>query len=107
MKTQRKFKSDAFEAIHESASALLAVGAIDKATMREFDASCLSAPLVIEPGAIKKIREAAHVSQPVFARYLNTTKSTVAKWETGDKRPSGMALKLLAVVEKHGLNVLA
>jgi putative transcriptional regulator len=47
------------------------------------------------------------VSQPVFARYLNTSESTVEKWETGAKRPSGMALKLLAVVQKHGLNVLA
>jgi len=29
------------------------------------------------------------------------------KWWAGTKRPSGMALKLLAVVEKHGLKVLA
>ena len=56
---------------------------------------------------IKRIREQAHVSQPVFARYLNTSESTVQKWEAGTKRPSGMALKLLAVVEKHGLKVLA
>lgn len=28
-------------------------------------------------------------------------------WETGQKRPSGMALRLLHVVEKHGLEVLA
>ena len=34
MTTKRKFKSDAFEAIHSSASALLEVGAIDKTTMR-------------------------------------------------------------------------
>jgi putative transcriptional regulator len=44
---------------------------------------------------------------PVFARYLNTSESTIEKWETGAKQPSGMALKLLAVVEKHGLAVLA
>jgi len=56
---------------------------------------------------IKKIREQARVSQPVFARYLNTSESTVQKWEAGTKRPSGMALKLLAVVEKHGLKVLS
>ena len=39
------------------------------------------------------------ISQPVFARYLNTNESTIVKWETGAKQPSGMALKLLAVVE--------
>jgi putative transcriptional regulator len=54
-----------------------------------------------------RIREQAHASQPIFARYLNTSESTAQKWEGGTKRPSGMALKLLAVVEKHGLKVLA
>jgi len=107
MTTRRKFKSDAFEAIHASALALQKVGAIDKATMREFDETCLTATPVIAPKQIKNIREAAHVSQPVFARYLNTSESTVQKWEAGTKRPSGMALKLLSVVEKHGLKVLA
>ncbi len=107
MTTKRRFKSDAFEAIHSSASALHRVGAIDKATMRGFDESCLTVPPSIAPKQIKKIREEAHVSQPVFARYLNTSESTVQKWEAGTKRPSGMALKLLSVVEKHGLQVLA
>ena len=107
MMTKRKFKTDAFEAIHASAVALHKVGAIDKATMREFDESCLVVPPKIEPKQIKQIREATHVSQPVFARYLNTSESTIQKWEAGTKRPSGMALKLLAIVEKHGLKVLA
>jgi len=107
MTVKRKFKSDAFEAIHSSAAAMFKVGAIDKATMRDFDASCLSVPAPIEPNQIKKLRERHRVSQPVFARYLNTSESTVEKWETGVKRPSGMALKLLAIVEKYGLQMLA
>jgi putative transcriptional regulator len=44
MATRRKFKTDAFEAIHTSASAIYKVGAIDKETMRSFDSSCLAAP---------------------------------------------------------------
>jgi len=107
MTTKRKFKSDAFEAIHSAARGLRRAGVIDKATMRDFDQSCLVTPPEISPADIKRIREQAHVSQPVFARYLNTSESTVQKWEAGTKRPSGMALKLLAVVEKHGLKVLA
>jgi putative transcriptional regulator len=107
MTTKPKFKSDAFEAVHASASALLKVGAIDKATMRDFDTSCLAVPARISPQQIKEIREANHVSQPVFARYLNTSESTVEKWETGAKKPSNMALKLLDIVQKHGLQVLA
>jgi putative transcriptional regulator len=107
MAIRRKHKSDAFEAIHSSASALYRVGAIDKATMREFDRSCLAEPKPLGPRRIKKIRESQKVSQPVFARYLNTSESTVEKWESGAKKPSGMALKLLSIVEKHGLDVLA
>lgn len=107
MATKNRFKSDISEAIHSSAAALHKVGALDKATMRDFDARHLVVPGAIEPAQIKRIREANNVSQPVFARYLNTSESTVEKWETGAKRPSGMALKLLAVVQKHGLKVLA
>jgi putative transcriptional regulator len=107
MATKPKFKSGLSEAIHSSASALYRVGAIDKATMREFDESCLSVPSLMAPARIRRIREKQRVSQPVFARYLNTSESTVEKWETGAKKPSGMALKLLDIVEKHGLKVLA
>lgn len=106
MATKRKFKSDAFEAIHSSATALYKAGAIDKTTMRRFDESCLAAPPVLKPEQIKKLRMRLRVSQPVFARYLNTSESTIEKWETGAKQPSGMALKLLFVVEKHGLEAL-
>jgi putative transcriptional regulator len=106
MTTKRKFKSEAFEAIHSSVSGMYRAGTIDKATMREFDESCLAVPPEIEPVQIKHIREKNHVSQPVFARYLNTSESTVKQWETGAKRPSGIALKLLAIVQKHGLQIL-
>lgn len=83
------------------------VGAIDKATMREFDESCIMAPTPMEPKRIKRIRKSQRVNQPVFARYLNTSESTVEKWESGAKKPSGMALKLLDITEKHGLKMLA
>jgi len=106
MTAKPKFKGDAFEAIHGSASALRRIGAIDKATMREFDESCLSVPTSLAPRQIKALRERLHVSQPIFARYLNTSESTVEKWESGAKKPGGMALKLLAIVQKHGLSVL-
>ena len=106
MKTKNKFKSKALEAIYSSANALFDIGAIDKTTMRDFDDSCLMKTPEIEAIQIKAIREKNHVSQPVFARYLNTSKSTVQKWEVGAKRPSGMALKLLYVVQKHGLHIL-
>ena len=106
MTTKKKFKSDAFEAIHESAAALLRVGAIDKATMRKFDASCLVKTPAYKAVQIKKIRESAKVSQPIFAMYLNTSESTVQKWEAGDKSPSGPSLKLLSLIERKGVGVV-
>lgn len=54
MNKKNEFKSDAFEAIHSSASALLKVGAIDKATMRDFDDSCLIVTPNIDAVQIKK-----------------------------------------------------
>ena len=107
MVSKSRYKSDAFESIHESARALHRVGVFDKATMRDFDEACLAPVAVFAPRDIQKLREANKVSQPVFARYLNTSESTVEKWETGAKRPSGMAIKLLTIVQKHGLQMLA
>ena len=52
MTTKRKFKNDVFEAIHASASALRKIGTIGKATMRQFDESCLSVPMPFEPRLI-------------------------------------------------------
>ncbi|PLL09052.1 transcriptional regulator, partial [Klebsiella michiganensis] len=76
-------------------------------TMRSFDETCISRVSDFQPGEIKALRDQLNVSQPVFARYLNTSVSTVQKWESGAKRPGGLALKLLTIVQKHGLEVLA
>jgi putative transcriptional regulator len=105
--TKTRFKSDLSQSIHASAKALHRIGAIDKATMRSFDLSCIAAPAEIKPEDIKAIREAAKVSQPIFASYLNTSASTVRQWESGAKQPSGMGLRLLGVIRKHGIAVLA
>ncbi|OZI67228.1 helix-turn-helix domain-containing protein [Bordetella genomosp. 11] len=107
MATKSRFKSDAFEAIHSAAAGLQRSGVVSKQTMREFDEMCLAAPPHFDAKAIVKIRRAAKVSQPVFAKYLNTSTSTVQKWESGAKQPSGIAARLLQVIKKHGLDVLA
>lgn len=106
MTAKADYKSDAFEAIHSAVAGMLEAGTIDKQTMRRFDETCLVVPDAMSPEAIKALRERNHVSQPVFARYLNISPSTVQKWENGSKRPSGPALKLLEIVEKHGIGVL-
>jgi putative transcriptional regulator len=107
MAKKLRYKSEALEAIHSSVAGMYRAGTIDKTTMRSFDVSCVVAPSPYKPKDIKRLRERYNVSQPVFARYLNTSESTIEKWETGAKQPSGMALKLLSVVEKYGLEALA
>jgi|GEM_PF-83492 putative transcriptional regulator len=107
MAAKRKFKSDAFEAAHSAVAGMDRAGTIDKATLRDFDETCLAVTPPMAPAEIKQLRETNKVSQPVFARYLNTSGSTVEKWETGAKKPSGAALELLSIVRKHGLRILA
>jgi putative transcriptional regulator len=104
---KRNYRSEAMSAIHETMEALRDVGAIGKRTMRQFDDACLTAVRPLKPREIRAIRERARVSQTVFASYLNVTSSLVSKWERGEKRPSGASLKLLSLVEKKGLAVVA
>ena len=104
-KTQR-YKSEAFAAIHETMDALHQIGAINKQTMRDFDATCLEPATVLAPDEIKGLRERENVSQPIFALYLNVSRNLVSDWERGVKKPGGPALRLLNIVEKHGLDAL-
>ena len=101
------YRSEAMAAIHETTEALHDVGAIDKRTMRRFDAARLTPVRPLAPEEIRALREREHVSQTVFANYLNVTSSLVSKWERGEKRPSGASLKLLSLVEKKGLATVA
>lgn len=103
----RKTRSPILEAVHETAKGLHKAGVMDQVTLREFDKLCLPPVEPLEPEQIKQIREASHVSQAVFARLLNTSLSTVQKWEIGQKRPTGTALKLLHLVKKRGLDAVA
>ena len=103
----KKYKSEAMAAIHEMMEDLHIGGVIDKRTMRRFDDACLTPVRPLTPEEIKAIREKEHVSQTVFANYLNVTSSLVSKWERGEKRPSGASLKLLSLVEKKGLTAVA
>ncbi len=103
----RQRKSSILDAVHETAAGLRQAGVIDQVTMREFEQLCLQPVEPLGPEQIKALREQARVSQAVFARLLNTSLSTVQKWEVGAKHPSGPALKLLNLVQKRGLSAIA
>jgi len=102
----RQTKSAILEAVHETAVGLHKAGAIDQLTLREYDRLCVPPIAPLKPAQIKRIRESARVSQGVFARLLNTSVSTVQKWEIGQKKPTGTALKLLHLVQQRGLEAV-
>ncbi len=100
-----RYKSDALEAIHSAAAGLHRAKVIDKKTMREYDELCIEEAPKYSANQIARIREDVNVSQSVFAAYLNTTVSTIRQWEQGDKRPSGIAARMLQLVQKNGLDI--
>ena len=103
----KKFRSKIAAAMHRSMTDLHEIGAVDKQTMRDFDRRCLTKITPLTAKEIRAIREAAGVSQAVFAHHIGVTTGLVSKWECGDKSPSRMALKLLALVKSKGLDVVA
>jgi putative transcriptional regulator len=94
-------------AIHETAADLYSVGGMDRKTMRKFDVLCLTPILEMTPKKIRALRAREKASQAVFAAYLNVTPSLVSKWERGEKHPQGTSLKLLSLVERKGLEMIA
>ena len=103
----KQYRSRIMAAIHETAEDLHAAGLVDKRTMREFDAACLTPVRSLSAEEIRALREREGASQAVFARYLNVTTGLVSQWERGEKHPQGASLKLLALVARNGLEAVA
>ena len=95
------------DVLHSTAEGLHAADTMDVVTMREFDALCLPPVEAYSAVQIKRLRLRFKASQAVFAAYLNTSSSTVQKWEQGQKHPNSPSLKLLSLVDRKGLEVLA
>jgi len=100
-------KSKLMDVIHGTVADLHRTGLVDDQTMREFDALCLPKVKEFTPAQIIRLRKKNKASQAVFAAYLNTSPSTIQNWEQGQKKPSRLALKLLNLVDRHGLSLLA
>jgi putative transcriptional regulator len=105
--TKTNYRSRRLESLHKTGAALASVGALDKATMRDLDAFCLTKIEELTGEQIQALREREHVSQAIFAHHLNVRAKLVSDWERGVKRPSGPSLKLLALVRDKGLDAIA
>ncbi len=105
-KVKKEKHPSILETVHETAKGLYDAHIINATTMREFDELCLPKVKDLSPRQIKSIRLREKVSQPVFAKFLNTTLSTVRQWEQGEKHPRGTSLRLLNLIAEKGLVVL-
>lgn len=75
-------------------------------TVPNLDENVVPPALRVDPSDIRAIRAAEQVSQAVFASYLAVSKNLVSDWERGVKRPTGPALRLLAIIQRKGLTAV-
>jgi putative transcriptional regulator len=99
-------KSRILEVVYETAQDLQSLGFIDKRKQRKIDPLCLDPIPPYAADQIRALRERINVSQAVLASVLNTSASTVRKWEIGEKHPSGPSLKLLNLLDRKGLEAV-
>ena len=111
MATKTKQPSRLTKALLETADDMRRAGVMDdmthaKITLRHLGerADVITKPMTGEE--IRHLRERAHLSQAVFARYLNLTPGYVSQLERGAKRPTGPALVLLDVIRRKGIEAI-
>lgn len=100
--TKKRLLEEAQAMMHDLHDAKI----VDFATLREFNALCVTKTHELSPRKIKKIRQCAKVSQAVFAKIINVSLAAIKQWERGERKPSGAALKLLNLIEAKGVDVV-
>lgn len=105
-KPKAQAKSRILEAVHDTAADLERLGFIDKRKQQKLEVLCLEPIPPYDSERIRALREHLKLSQTVLASVLNTSASTVRKWEIGEKHPSGPSLKLLNLLERKGLEAV-
>lgn len=76
---------------------------VDKITLNKLEAPEVR---VLTPGEIRQLREELKLSRSIWAKLLNVGITTAQKWESGRTYPDGAALKLLNLVQEHGVTAL-
>ncbi len=107
----KKNHSKLTEAILETAADMHRDGVLDdkgyaKITMRHLGKEKTPEIAPITSEDIRAIREREHLSQAVFANYLNLTVGYISQLERGLKQPTGAVLVLLDVIRRKGLNAI-
>ena len=109
--TKKKGPSRLSKALLETANDMRRAGILDaanheKITLRHLGAKADIVGKPISGDEIRSLRERAHLSQAVFARYFNLTTGYVSQLKRGAKRPTGPALVLLDVIRRKGIEAI-
>lgn len=111
MTKENKKPSRLASAMIETAKEMRRVGVLDevaygKITLRHLGVEEKIEAVPLTGEEIRAMREQAHMSQAVFAHYLNLTAGYVSQLERGAKRPTGAALALLNVIHRKGIETI-
>jgi len=98
--------SDIQSTINEIADGLYRANIINQKTLRELTDDELPEVIMYTGEEIQALRKKQHLSQAVFAKYLNVSPSIIRSLEHGTRHAQGAILKLLNIVNKHGIDAL-
>jgi putative transcriptional regulator len=94
------------QTINELAHDLHEADIIDRITLRSITEKDLPELNEYTGEEIRAIRQRQKLSQSVFAMYLNISPAMVKSLELGQRKAQGAILRLLNVVDRHGISHL-
>lgn len=92
--------------IDDIAHGLHRANIINKKTLRELTDDDLPELIEYTGEEIQQLRKNQKLSQAVFAKYLNVSPALIRSLEQGTRHAHGAILKLLNIVNKHGIDAL-
>lgn len=94
------------ETINDLAQGLHKADLIDIKTLRELTEDELPVLVEYTGDEIQQLRKRQRLSQSVFAKYLNISPAMIRSLEQGQRHAHGAILKLLNIIDKHGIGAL-
>lgn len=98
--------SNILGSVPQDAKALHCAVGITNVTMREFESLCVPKVKVLDAKDFSGLRKKLTISQKVMAECVNVSVTSVQKWESGSRTPSGSSLRLLNILRRRGFEVL-